>query len=90
MYFSIARDLGASQNIGHSPGLSHVMETHEGRIYKLMQSKKVAADTSSLSLWPSLALHCLLHIPQLEQTHLWNPLHEEQKVVKKKHSPAGL
>lgn len=90
MYFSIARDLGASQNIGHSPGLSHVMETHEGRIYKLMQREKVAADIAYLSLWPSLALHCLSRIPQPEQTHLWNPLHEEQKVIKKKDSPAGL
>lgn len=50
IYFSIGRDLGGSQKISHSPGLSHLMRTHEGLIYKLMQREKVAADKLYFSL----------------------------------------
>ena len=44
IYFSSFRDLGESQKISHSSGLSHLMRANEDLINKLMQREKVAAD----------------------------------------------
>lgn len=44
IYFSNFRDLGESQKISHSSGLSHLMRANEDLINKLMQREKVAAD----------------------------------------------
>ena len=50
IYFSNFGDLGESQKISHSPGLSHLMRTNEDLINKLMQREKVAADRFYFSL----------------------------------------
>lgn len=44
IYFSNFRDVGESQKISHSSGLSHLMRANEDLINKLMQREKVAAD----------------------------------------------
>lgn len=44
IYFSNFRDLGESQKISPSSGLSHLMRANEDLINKLMQREKVAAD----------------------------------------------
>lgn len=59
IYFSNFRDLGESQKISHSSGLSHLMRANEDLINKLMQREKGWQLTNSISESNCYSLHYL-------------------------------